>query len=156
MLVLTAVHAAGPHVLSQLLLTDLDISRGQLVLSRVPRSLDDLSTTVLTDWLRYRRRTWPLTANPHLLISPIGALTGKPISKTCLDGLFHDTGVTPDRLRMVRHLEEPRANGPDPLHLAAPSASARPLASDTPPSPNGSRNRTPHRPGFLTGSPPAT
>lgn len=117
-LVLTAVHAARPHVLRQLLLTDLDLGRGRLVVNSVARHLDELSTTVLTEWLRYRRRTWPLTANPHLLISAAGALTGKPISRQHLAGLFRDTGVTLDPLRMDRHLEEALDYGPDPLHLA--------------------------------------
>lgn len=32
--------------------------------------------------------------------------------------LFQDTGITLDRLRADRHLEEALAYGPDPLHLA--------------------------------------
>jgi len=117
-LVLTAVHGARPHALRALRLTDLDLGGGRLQLCGVSRQLDDLGVAVLADWLSYRRRTWPLTANPHLLISAVGALTDRPISRNTLAGLFHGSGITLDRLRMDRHLEEALAYGPDPLHLA--------------------------------------
>lgn len=117
-LVLAAVHAARPHQIRGLLLDDLSVAGGQLTLAGVSRGLDDLSLRAFSEWLHYRRRTWPLTANRHLLISTANAATDTPVSCTLLHGLFRGTGVSLDRLRMDRHLEEALSYGPDPLHLS--------------------------------------
>lgn len=137
-LVLAAVHAARPHMIPRLLLTDLDVTRGQLTVAGVTRQLDELSISVLGDWLRCRRRKWPLTANPHLLVSASTALDGRPVSISTLQELFRGSGVSLDRLRMDRHLEEALAYGPTHCTWPPSSASARPPGCATPPTPGAS------------------
>lgn len=118
-LVLVAVHGARPHMLRELRLVDVNLVRRQLTIAGVTRELDDLGQRVITDWLRHRRQRWPLSSNPYLLVTRISAQGTQPISDTHLRDLFRGSGVTLDRLRMDRHLEEALAYGPDPLHLAA-------------------------------------
>lgn len=118
-LLLAAVHAARPGAIRHLLLVDVDLTRRRLTLNGVPRPLDDLSAGTLTAWLSYRRQQWPLTGNPHLIVSPTTSLTDAPVSTHVLDDLFAGAGVSLDRLRMDRHLEEALAHGPDALHLVA-------------------------------------
>lgn len=118
-LVLVAVHGARPHMLRELRLADVNLTRRRLTVAGVTRELDDLSLRVLSDWLRHRRTRWPLSANPHLLVSRLSAHGTQPISDTFLKDLFRGSGITLDRLRMDRNLEEALAYGPDPLHLAA-------------------------------------
>ena len=118
-LILVAVHGARPHMVRNLRLNDVDLLRRRLALNGVTRELDDLGHQVLTDWLRHRREQWPLCANPLLLISRTSAYGLQPIGSTHLSELFRDSGVTLDRLRMDRNLEEALSYGPDPLHLAA-------------------------------------
>ncbi len=100
-------------------LTDLNLAQRVLTLAGVRRELDPFSLQVFTDWLTYRRNTWPLTANPHLLVNVCSALHGRPIGATSLNVLFRGTGISLDRIRMDRHLEEALSYGPDPLHLTA-------------------------------------
>jgi len=118
-LILVAVHGARPHMVRYLRLNDVDLVRRRLTLNGVTRELDDLGHQVLTDWLGHRRELWPLCANPFLLVSRTSAYGLQPISSTHVRELFRGSGVTLDRLRMDRNLEEALVYGPDPLHLAA-------------------------------------
>jgi hypothetical protein len=115
--VLAGVHAARPGQIRTLTLTDADLWQRRLVVAGNPRRMDDLTRAVLLDWLVHRRTTWPLTANPHLLLTPLSARSMAPVSATWLRGLTAGSGVPLDRLRMDRQLEESLTHGPDPLHL---------------------------------------
>ena len=118
-LVLVAVHGARPYMVRHLQLDDVDTAHGRLTVAGVQRPLEGLSARALQDWLHHRHQRWPLTANPHLLVSEVSALTTAPVSATLLVTLFAGTGVSLDRMRMDRYLEEALAHGPDPLHLAS-------------------------------------
>ncbi|MGX1885355.1 hypothetical protein [Streptomyces sp. NPDC055287] len=56
---------------------------------------------------------------PHLIISEHTAQNEKPVSFHWLSDRFHESGVTPNQIRMDRQLEEALTRGPDALHLAA-------------------------------------
>jgi len=117
-LLLAAVHGARPHAIRTLQLDRVNLTGRHLTLTGITRTLDDLNVALLTAWMHHRRRRWPLTANPYLIVTDASALTGRPVSDTWLQSLFQPTGITLDRLRIDRHLEEALTYGPDPLHLA--------------------------------------
>ncbi|MFE4831225.1 hypothetical protein [Streptomyces sp. NPDC056672] len=73
---------------------------------------------VAREWLVFRRRRWPDTANPHLLSNKIIALGTGPISPVSLTAPLRGQAATREQLRVDRQLEEALAHGPDPLHLA--------------------------------------
>ena len=80
-------------------------------------SIQELTGKVLREWLKYRERRWPHTANPHLLVGKESALHLGPVSTqylTCLRGL----PATLEQLRIDCQLAEAMATGFDPLHLA--------------------------------------
>ena len=83
------------------------------------RRLGDLSYRALRLWLDHRRVTWPHTSNPHLLVTSISANDHSTVSAPWLCNLFRDLPAAPNQLRQDRILEEARATGADPLHLAA-------------------------------------
>jgi site-specific recombinase XerD len=78
---LIAIHALGKKETTLLLTGDLDLPRGQLAVRRPTGThtvyLDDLSRTLITGWLRERHRCWPLTRNPHLLVTESNANPGE-------------------------------------------------------------------------------
>lgn len=119
---LIAIHALGKKETALLLLEDLDLPRGRLAVRRPEGTrtvyLDDLTRTLMTGWLRERRRRWPLTANPHLLVSSRTALNpaGPPVAGTVLDTIFGKLGLTPSQVRQDRVLDEARHTA-DPVHL---------------------------------------
>ncbi len=117
-LVLAAVHAARPSDVRALQLSDVDLGNLRLTVNGHERRLDDLTRTVLLAWLDHRRRRWPVTANPHLLISRASALGVGPVSPPWVDRELRGLPATLDRIRRDRHLEEALVQGPDPLHLA--------------------------------------
>lgn len=119
---LIAIHALGKKETALLLLEDLDLSRGQLAVRRPTGThtvyLDDLSRSLITGWLRERHRCWPLTRNPHLLVTRHTAIdtAGPPIAPTVLDAIFGELGLTPSQVRQDRILDEARHTA-DPVHL---------------------------------------
>jgi integrase len=118
-LALAAVHAARSAAIRRLQLDDLDIGNRRLSIDGRTRPMDELTLQVAREWLGFRRRRWPDTANPHLLINKHTALGTGPIGKSSVAGsALHRQTVTLERLRMDRQLEEALAHGPDPLHLA--------------------------------------
>lgn len=78
-----------------------------------------LTRHVLLDWLAYRHRRWPNTANPHLIVSQQSAMETGPVSRPWMTEAFRGLGATLERLRVDRQLDEALTRGPDPLHLAA-------------------------------------
>ena len=79
--------------------------------------LGDLTHNALLAWLLYRRATWPGTANRHVLLSRISALGTGPVSADYL-GKHQPRGISLERIRRDRILQEALATGADPLHLA--------------------------------------
>ncbi len=118
-LALAAVHAARPKAIRQLQLSDVDLGNRQLVVTGRVRPLDDLTRQVLLAWLAYRRRRWPNTANPHLILSQQSAMETGPVSRPWMTEAFRGLDATLERLRVDRQLDEALTRGADPLHLTA-------------------------------------
>ncbi|MFE4518278.1 hypothetical protein ACFRMQ_29335 [Kitasatospora sp. NPDC056783] len=117
-LALAAVHAARPGAIRRLQLDDLDIGNRRLAINSRVRPLDELTLQTALAWLEHRRRRWPYTANPHLLINKQTALESGPISGVSISTALRGQTATLERLRVDRQLEEALVHGPDPLHLA--------------------------------------
>jgi hypothetical protein len=115
--VLAAVHAARPGAIRALHLDDVDLASRRLRLAGTDRPMGDLTCKVVREWLEYRQRRWPHTANPHLLVSRESALHHGPVSSAYLTSLRGLT-ATLERLRIDCQLAEALATGFDPLHLA--------------------------------------
>jgi hypothetical protein len=118
-LALAAVHALRPEAIRHLALGDIDLGNRRITVSGQFRPLDDLTRTLITEWLAWRRERWPQTASPFLLINNQTAMTTRPVSENWLASMFRGLGVTLEQLRVDRQLDEALAAGPDPLHLAA-------------------------------------
>jgi hypothetical protein len=116
---LAAVHAARPKTIRELHLADIDLGNRRLVITGRARPLDDLTRHLLLAWLEHRRRRWPGTANPHLIINQQTAMTTRAVSENWLTETCRGLTATLERLRADRQLEEALTRGPDPLHLAA-------------------------------------
>jgi hypothetical protein len=117
-LALAAVHAARPETIRALRLDDVDLGNRRLTIGSVTRPLDELTHRLLVDWLEYRRRHWPNTANPHLIINKQTASNTRAVSDNALTAPFRRQAATLEALRVDRQLEEALTHGPDPLHLA--------------------------------------
>lgn len=119
---LVAIHALGKKETALLLLEDLDLPRGRLAVRRPTGThivyLDELSRALMAGWLRERHRCWPLTGNPHLLVTRETAAdtAGSPIALTVIDAIFGGLGLTPSSVRQDRILDEARQTA-DPVHL---------------------------------------
>jgi hypothetical protein len=119
---LVAVHGLGKLEVPRLLLADLDLPGGRL-LARRPLALhtvylDDLTRALAIAWIRERHRRWPVTANPHLLVSQQTAAmdTLPPVSLMVMNEIFRPLGLAPSKLRQDRFLDEARHTA-DPVHL---------------------------------------
>ncbi|MFJ2649898.1 hypothetical protein ACIO1C_24650 [Streptomyces sp. NPDC087420] len=79
--------------------------------------LEEFTHQLAADWLTYRHRRWPASANPHLLVSRCSALDQErpPVSIETVRMVF-PKGVTMDGLRQDRILNE-SSDKADPLHL---------------------------------------
>ncbi|WP_354157233.1 hypothetical protein [Arthrobacter sp. UYCu512] len=105
---LVAFHALTKKQLSALRLTD--ISDGHLILDNRDIPLAAPVRTRLATWLDHRNRTWPESANPHLLINRRTAPRLLPVSRQYpWNGLTLRTQV----LREDRILHEIHATGGD-------------------------------------------
>jgi integrase len=118
-LALAAVHAARPAAIRAIRLNDIELGQRRITVDGVTRRIDDLTYRTLINYLDHRRRTWPNTANPHLLLNSRTARDARPVSTYTINRLFFGVNATLDRLRSGRQLEEALQHGPDPLHLAA-------------------------------------
>jgi integrase len=116
-LALSAVHAARPGQIRALQLDDIDIVNRRITIAAQERPLDELTHSLLQQWLEHRRTRWPNTANPHLLVNRDTCLHHGPVSPTWVLNLRH-LPATYERLRIDRQLEEALITGGDPLHLA--------------------------------------
>jgi hypothetical protein len=117
-LALAAVHAARPEAIRNLRLDDVDLGNRRLTVATLTRPLDELTHQLLLDWLTERRRRWPNTANPHLIINKQTASSTRPVSDNALTAPFRGRAATVEALRVDRQLDEALTYGPDPLHLA--------------------------------------
>ena len=120
---LIAIHALGKQETARLLLADLDLPAGRLLTHRPDGRrhtvyLDELTHALAIEWTRERRRLWPLTANPHLLVSQVTAAdeTRPPVAHTVMDAIFGRLGLSPGQLRRDRILDE-ASHTADPVHL---------------------------------------
>jgi integrase len=115
---LAAIHAAGPGVIRNLMLDDLDLPNRRITLAGRTQRLDDLTHRVMRIWLDQRRALWPRTPNRHVLISQRTALGTDPVSQSYFAWHLQRHGVRLERLRADRILHEALTVRPDPLHLA--------------------------------------
>ena len=115
---LAAVHAARRGAIRALQLDDVDLANHRLTIAGRPRPLDELTYRILVEWLDHRRRRWPNTANPHLLISARTAVGLGPVSAPWANRILRGLPATLERLRIDRQLEEALTHRADPLHLA--------------------------------------
>ncbi|MGH3192296.1 MAG: hypothetical protein ACRDOL_34615 [Streptosporangiaceae bacterium] len=119
---LIAIHGLGKGEVLRLLLDDLDLPSGRLLVRRNLALhtvyLDDLTRTLAVAWLRERHRRWPVTANPHLLVSQqTAAMDTLPhVSDMVMTEIFRPLGLTPSGLRQDRILNEAQHTA-DPVHL---------------------------------------
>lgn len=165
---LAAIYAARPGQIRALLLDDVDLGNRRIIVGGRKLPIDEVTATVLREWLDHRRNRWPSTANPHLLISKETALRTGPVSNKFLPNQ-HGGTATLERLRIDRKLEEAINCGADPLHLSAMfgitdtnairwATNARQLLVDlhTADAPSSAPTRAPNRPdtiGEHSGSP---
>ncbi|MGW7043231.1 hypothetical protein ACWGDT_10980 [Streptomyces avermitilis] len=119
-LALVALHATSGTDLRNLLLSDLLLTRRQLLIRR-PHGrhiihLDDTTAALLHAWLRYRHRRWPRTVNSHLLITQQTASATDPVCADYVYRRFDAAGLTLRAVRADRILDEARETE-DPVHL---------------------------------------
>ncbi|MEV7043698.1 hypothetical protein [Amycolatopsis sp. NPDC051061] len=118
-LALIGVHALQPNQVRRLSLEHLDLPNRWLRTGDVDRAIDPFTASAILDCLAHRHDRWPHTSNPHLLLTRRTAHEQGPVSEYWLAGLFRGLPVTLRQLREDRILEEARATGGDPLHIAS-------------------------------------
>ncbi|MER7694130.1 hypothetical protein ABTX87_56330, partial [Streptomyces sp. NPDC097610] len=118
--VLVALHALGSNDVTQLLTSNLNVSRGHLAVRRPSRFhtiyLDQLTHELALTWLRDRHRRWSTSANPHLLVSQVTAMDndGPAIHRTTVNRIFKKLGLNPQQVRIDRILHEAHVTA-DPI-----------------------------------------
>jgi Phage integrase, N-terminal SAM-like domain len=120
---LIAIHGLGKQETTRLLAADLDLPSGRLAVRRHGSRhhtvyLDQLTHALAAGWMRERRRRWPRTSNPHLLITRVTASDENhpPVAHTVIEAIFTPFGLSPGQLRRDRILDEARHTA-DPVHL---------------------------------------
>ncbi|WP_210718106.1 site-specific integrase [Amycolatopsis acididurans] len=116
---LAAINAARHGDIRAILLDDVDLGNRRITIAGRIRRIDDLTHQVLVEWLDYRRKRWPNTANPYLLVSQHSATGIQPVTQPWVGYLLRGLPATIEGLRIDRQLDEALACGGDPLHLAA-------------------------------------
>ncbi|WP_217238994.1 hypothetical protein [Streptomyces sp. AC555_RSS877] len=119
-LALVALHATSGTDLRNLDLSDVLLTRRQLLIRR-PHGrhvvhLDDTTAALLHAWLRYRHQRWPRTVNSHLLVTQQTASTTDPVCADYVYRRFDPAGLTLRAVRADRILDEARETE-DPVHL---------------------------------------
>ncbi|MET7759834.1 hypothetical protein ABZT27_34855 [Streptomyces sp. NPDC005389] len=104
--------------IATLTLGDLDLGNRRLTLAGRARPLDGLPLKLPTDWLGYRRRRWPSTANPPPTDQQPGRHTSGRASNHWISAPMR--GQTPpwSGSASTTNSKRPLACGPDLLHLA--------------------------------------
>jgi hypothetical protein len=116
---LIGIHALRPHQVRSLTLDQIDLPDQRIDLGTARRRLDPFTAAALAAYLHYRHQRWPDTGNQHLLLTRRTAHERGPVSAYWLTCLFEGLPATAAQLREDRILEEARAAGGDPLHIAA-------------------------------------
>jgi hypothetical protein len=108
------------RAIRELTLEDIDLPSRRISIAGHRQPLGELTRDALLAWLRYRRATWPDTANRHVLITRKSALGTGPVSASYLADYLgrHQRGISLEHIRRDRILAEALATGADPLHLA--------------------------------------
>ncbi|HEX9355553.1 MAG TPA: hypothetical protein VF933_17265 [Streptosporangiaceae bacterium] len=121
MVALIAIHGLGKLETARLLAADLNLTAGRLAVRRDDGRyhtvyLDELTCALAAGWMRERRRRWPRTANPHLLITRVTASDEKqpPVAHTVIEAIFAPLGLTPGQLRRDRTVQVVRN---EPAHV---------------------------------------
>jgi hypothetical protein len=115
---LIGVQALSPKQVRCLRVDHLDLSNRRFRLDETERTLDRYTAATIESYLVYRHNRWPHTTNPHLLVTRRTAHEQNPVSEYWLASRLRDLPATLRGLREDRILEEARASGGDPLHLA--------------------------------------
>ncbi|MFC8593809.1 hypothetical protein [Streptomyces atroolivaceus] len=118
---LTAIHALPGKEIQTLHTCGLDPSRGTLEvrrgLLRHTLYLEELTHQLAADWTAYRHHRWPVSSDPHLLVTQKTAVDPDhpTVSRGTLSGSL-PRGLTLSGLRQDRILNEAAENA-DPLRL---------------------------------------
>jgi integrase len=115
---LAAVHAARWEAIRGLTLDDLDLPNRRITIAGHPQRLGDVSHKALLAWLDHRRATWPHTPNTDVLIWEQAALGDGPVTRSYLNWNLQRHGVSVERIRRDRVVQEALTARSDPLHLA--------------------------------------
>ena len=115
---LAAIHGATHDQIRRIQLTDLDLAAGRITIGALARPLDPLTLQLIQAWLRRRAERWPGTANPHLLITKESAIRHGQISRVHLAVPLRPLGITLEKLRIERRLEEAIHTEGDALQIA--------------------------------------
>jgi integrase len=113
---LAGVHALTRADMIALQVDDINLDTATMQVRGRSRPLDRLTSEAIITWLAERRRRWPDSANPHLLVTYKSAYGLGPISTAYIAGIFKTLGTTAAGLRADRLLGEAHAHG-DPLRL---------------------------------------
>lgn len=119
LIILVCGHTLGGTDIRRLLLADLDLPRERILVRRPGRwhinYLDEISYQSASERLREPHR-WPMSANPHLLISRWTAVEPAAATSDALHKTFKQAGVSMQTARQDRILRE-AFETEDPLHL---------------------------------------
>ena len=114
---LAGVHALTRADLLALKLDDIDLDAAVMTVRDARRPLDRLLVDTIVAWLVERRRRWPASANPHLLVTFKSAYGLGPASTGYITKIFKPLPTTAAGLRADRLLDEARASGGDAIRL---------------------------------------
>jgi integrase len=117
--VLAPIQALRATQMRQLRRDDIDVGNRRLSVNGHVRPLDDATLKALSVYLRHRRDRWPLSTNPHLLVSQQTAYEDGPISSYWIKKRWRGMTASLERIRRDRQVDELLATGPDPLHFMA-------------------------------------
>jgi hypothetical protein len=115
---LAAIHAASHEQIRRILLDDVDLAADRISVGGESRPLDPITRRLIEQWLRYRRERWPGTANPHLLITFASAMGHAPVCAVHLSLPLRALGLSLEKLRAERCLEEAVHTRGDALQVA--------------------------------------
>jgi hypothetical protein len=116
---LVGIHALLPGQIRHLRLDQVDLPGRRLDPRGLDRPLDEFTADAIRGYLGFRKRRWPATTSPYLLVTRKTAHTGQPVSVFWMNRLFCSLPVTAEQLRDDRIIEEALVGRADPLHLAA-------------------------------------
>ena len=116
MVLLAGVHALTRADMIGLCLDDIDLDAATMQVRDITRPLGSVVTANIIEWLIERRRRWPASANPHLLVSYKSAYGLGPVSTGYFKDVFAELPTTAAGLRADRLLAEAQTHG-DPLRL---------------------------------------